>query len=309
MAEAALKLVHDDSSTEELAHAVLDPSVSVEAKLDAISKLKEISGQEARAALEQALLYVGHSRISQNTRALPPGGEVSGAAARALAHMPEVGGLQVLSAILFDERSSRMLREAAAYGLGGSLSPHAFSILHSGLMLSDPDIRYRILLSLRESLEHVTYIAAPHIEGILHCLVDLLLQAGDKGVSLESEMIGALLTRFASQRAEVRMAEILMRVNSDGVCASMVQIIRGRGTENSKRLLGRVLMSYGRPAFVYEQIGEELAGSCDPVIVEAAKGAVKHYTIWRRVVGVLSVFEKRGREAQIGAAYAIIGIG
>jgi hypothetical protein len=218
-------------------------------------------------------------------------------------------GLEILARYLFDDEGLRPLRESAASGLAGLTSAAAFSLLAKGMTIKDKDVRYRILLSTRESLERVGSWNADHVQELLDAAISLAFrQGGDprSEAGLEAELLAMILARYGTSRTEAVLSEVVCRGSDLYSCEAALRILLRRNSPDLGKTLLRAFGRIDRPARFYLMLAEELVMLAVPGLVEAAEDTLQPLTLGYRLKALLSRRERSRRAAHVEAAHLVL---
>jgi hypothetical protein len=239
---------------------------------------------------------------------VPKGGEVAGAAARGLAVCAGFGGLKVLEDLILNEGNSRVIRETAAYGLGASAAPETFELYARALNTWDPDVRFRVLLSLRESLDRIVDVETAHVQPVLIQLANVFisrirdLQGGEHDVAV------SILSRYGGAGCEELLGKALLSSVDSIVLRAVVEVLRRKGTRHARLRLMQAFLSSNRPASLYPLIADELSQQCshDIGVRPAAQNVISSYPFGQWLLSLVSSRERNRRASHVRAALTMV---
>jgi hypothetical protein len=277
-------------SVREALRVIFDASSTFADKLRAVELLETVSTDQALDALEHVLDVVyapaPGELVNDGLPELPvitdsvsdPEGltPIAERAARALARNEHPEGIEYLMVALNSESASLQYRIVAALGLGGCIRPHAFEALAFAIHDHEAAVRSQALNSLRESLDRVGNKARSRLDVVraMDSLLTLAMTPGNRG-DLAKEANAAvareILRQFYSPSLENRVVETLKGMRKEDDFSTTVEILEGRMSLDTARLLAEYLVEIGRPPPVYLSIGKALAGSRDAYIRQLAE--------------------------------------
>lgn len=288
----------------------LEPWSNIDEKLGALAYIESVAKPECISILGDAMALAGLFKKAEdrNRSSLPSAGEISGAAAKALGRLEEIGGLQYLAKILFSNSASLPLRESAAYGLGGLTSKAAFDIYVESMKINDPVIHKRLVRSIQETFNRLANVNSPHAERLLVALFNRAITLEKtRAEDQEKHFLLNLIANHISVRGEEELRGVLGNIWRGSMWRAAVNILIMRGgIENSVALAG-VLADYRCPKELYLKIGKKLEGSQDKEIKRLAKRALENYPRFLEIFGAVVPAVRRKREAQVEAAAMVLG--
>lgn len=308
---ASAQTIWHDAGQGAHSSVIFDPATSVEEKLAALNAVIRHPNAESIALLRGAVELVGLSRtirVVERGQGIPKGGEVAGMAARGLAACAHFGGLKVLQQILENQGISPIVRETAAYGLAGFTHPAVFDLYVSALSLTEPDIRFRVILSLRESLDRTPDVEVEHVQRALLALCDLLVTKIRSLRGGEQDLIVSILWRYIGTACEDRLGGVLLHSLDRMVVRGVLEVLRRRDRKSTRDWIVKAFMAPNRPAFLYQLLAEDLRRRVanDQEIAIAVSTLVRRYSIRQRLAYVLSATERTRRASHMRAALTIL---
>lgn len=302
----------DESAIQSASRMAVEPWSSIDEKLSAIDLLRESGSTEVLPVLEEAFQLIGlnrHLPSSAKAKSTPAAGEVSAAAARALGQFRDGLGLAILKAYLFDRNCSRPLRESAAAGLAGLTNQTAIKLMSEALTIDDRDVRFRILMAARESMDRVGEWNADHLQELLDAILSIALSreaSPREQASLEFELITLLLARFGSRRTESQLERVLLRYVDPWATEMALRILVRRGSQDLSQVMLEAFVSEDRPVNLYVHLAGHIVSQGCNRAVEAAEHVLKNYSILRRIGALFSFDERERRATHLEAANLIL---
>lgn len=286
----------------------LEPWSSVDQKLGALSYLESIETPESMQVLRQAMemfgLYINEKdRYDPN---LPKAGEVAGAAALSLGRLEELGGLRELLKIVLSGEESDLLRECAAYGLGGLVSAEVFQAYEKAILIQNKLIHKMVLKSIRQSYARLDNVPTQASEEFLITLFSYLLESSSHIEADSIEEICQIIALNVDSKHELELTNLVKSNLKDFSGFYAVKILLNRGKQSTIQTIGLVLEEYGALARIYDLLAVKLGASSDERIKTAAKNAISNYPAWRKFLYLFSKVERESRDSQLSAAKHIL---
>lgn len=289
-------------------HTALEPWSTSDQKLGALSYLESLATPEALSVLRQAMeltgLYVNPK--DRDNPHLPGAGEVAGAAALALGRLEDLDGPDVLLRIILCSEDSEVLRECAAYGLGGLVSQKAFKAYEQALNVDNSVVLNMVLKSMEMSYRRMDQVSSSYSENLLVALFDKIVETYSLGIEDSvCERISLLLAHNLKRRQEVQLIELASSNIHSPTTHAAVSVLLERDSAIAREALGLVFEKYGGSPEMYNRISRKLAGSQEPRNILAADNALKNYPYWRKILCFFSKAERVSRRTQVKGAYLI----
>jgi len=264
---------------------------------------------ESLDAVASALSLIGLSRpihVVDRIAGVPKGGEVAGSAARALANMGHARALTILDGVLFDSSKPGVVRETAAFGLGGCIKPEIFSIYTRAVALPEPDIRFRVLLSLRESLDKIVDVEQEYVRATLQALTTLLMSEVVDLQGGEHDLLVSILARYGGGIADAALSPVLVSGDNRVTVMRAFEVLRRRESKSARRSLAQALVAHDRPVQLYQALVSELSSARDEESKRAARRTLRRYPVHLRLISLVSRGERVRRVIHLSAARAVL---